>query len=340
MSGVPPVVPLEVAGGARSHRWSLLVGVVLGAVLLYFAVRGVDWGNVWRVIAGARWPFLGAAASMASLAYFLRSLRWRILLNAEGRFSVGAVFWAMMAGYLGNNLLPARAGELVRTYLISRQSKLSKTYVLTTALSERLMDVVALVLTSSVVLLRIDPKPQWMEDAARPLAAAAALGVLAVVALPYTGDLLAKVVERLPLPARIKGLALGLLKQILTGLASFHNWQRLAGFIGLTAMIWASDAAGVMLAVYALNLRISFEVALLLLTGLGLGSALPSTPGFVGIYQAVAVTVLPPFGISRDSALAYILVAQAMGYVIVLAFGLPGFYRFSRGKRALQETAS
>jgi uncharacterized membrane protein YbhN (UPF0104 family) len=73
--------------------------------------------------------------------------------------------------------------------------------------------------------------------------------------------------------------------------------------------------------------NISFPVAVLLLTGLGLGSALPSTPGYVGIYQFVAVTVLPLFGISRDAALAYILVAQALGYLAVVAFGLPGLYK-------------
>ena len=72
-----------------------------------------------------------------------------------------------MAGYLGNNFLPARAGELVRTFLISRRSSLSKTYVLTTALSERLMDVIALVLGSSIVLLRMDMKVPWMENLSR-----------------------------------------------------------------------------------------------------------------------------------------------------------------------------
>ena len=72
---------------------------------------------------------------------------------------------------------------------------------------------------------------------------------------------------------------------------------------------------------------IPFATAFLLLAGMGLGSALPSTPGYVGIYQFVAVTVLTPFGFSRDSALALILLLQAMGYVVVLAFGLPGLYR-------------
>ena len=91
-------------------------------------------------------------------------------MNAEESLSVGVVFSANMAGYLGNNFLPARAGELVRTVIISRQSRLSKAYVLTTAMSERLMDVIALVLGSSVVLLGIEAKPGWMEDISRAMA--------------------------------------------------------------------------------------------------------------------------------------------------------------------------
>jgi hypothetical protein len=79
-------------------------------------------------------------------------------------------------------------------------------------------------------------------------------------------------------------------------------------------------------------LRLSFPVAALLLCGMGLGSALPSTPGYVGIYQFVAVTVLVPFGISRDAAVAYILVVQALGYFVVLILGLPGILRY-RGWR-------
>ena len=324
----------------RPGAWSWILAIGLSGVLLFFAVRGVDWRHVWQIIAGARWRYIGAAAAIVSLSYFLRSVRWRILLNAEGRFSVLTVFWANMAGYLGNNFLPARAGEFLRTYLISRESSLSKTYVFTTALSERLMDVVALVLSSSLVLLTMEPKPRWMEDLSRSMALVSVAGIVAVIALPHTGGFLEKLVGRIPMPGRLRTLLLGLIKQVLMGIAAFHDWGRLSGFILFTAMIWTADAAGVIVGAYGLGLRIPFPVAILLLTGLGLGSALPSTPGYVGVYQAAAVVVLVPFGFSRDSALAYILVAQALGYVVVLAFGLPGLYRFSRGKRAFEVTHS
>jgi hypothetical protein len=77
---------------------------------------------------------------------------------------------------------------------------------------------------------------------------------------------------------------------------------------------------------HALGLTLSFPMAILLLTGLGLGSALPSTPGYVGIYQFVAVTVLGPLGIPKSGALAFILMMQAYGYAATLLLGLPCMY--------------
>jgi uncharacterized membrane protein YbhN (UPF0104 family) len=312
--------------------WSWILSALISGVTLYFAVRGVEWARFWQTIAAAHWSYVAGTAALQVSSYFLRGVRWRILLNAEGRFSIGTVFWANMAGYLGNNFLPARAGEVLRSVLISSRSSLSKTYVLTTAISERLMDVIALVLFGSVALLGIDPKPRWMADLSRTMALGAAAGAIAITVLPHTGLLLESIIERFPLPARFRPSLLRLAAQVLLGLRAFHDWGRFAGFVFLTVVIWTIDACATVVGGKALGIEISFRIALVLLTGLGLGSALPSTPGYVGIFQFVAVTVLVPFGIPKDKALAFILVIQATGYVVVLALGLPGLYKARRAK--------
>lgn len=309
------------------------VSLLVSAVFLYYALRGVDWRRVFAIVTHADARYLVAAVALTSGSFFLRSVRWRILLNAEGRFPVGTVFWANMAGYLGNSFLPARAGEVIRSVLISGQSALSKTYVLTTALCERMMDVIALVLWSSIVLLGVHPKPAWMQDLSRGMAVASAAGALLVLVLPHSGGLLESIGKRLPMPASLRPRLLGFMEQILLGMRAFHHWGRLAGFVGLTVVIWTTDALATMVGAYALGLHVSFPVAMLLLTGMGLGSALPSTPGYVGVYQYVAVTVLTPFGVSRDGAVAYILIAQAVAYVLVLVWGLPGLYLLRRSSQ-------
>jgi uncharacterized membrane protein YbhN (UPF0104 family) len=310
------------ANGKRRF-WSWFLAVALAGFLLYWSLRGVDWKTVWSTIAGAHWKFLVAAGLFTCLSFFMRSLRWRILLNAEANLHVGEVFCATMAGYMGNAFLPARAGELVRTMVVSGRSSLSKTYVLTTALSERLMDAVALVLWASLILLGVNPKPGWMSGVARTMAIAATAGAVAIAVLPHTGGLCQNVLRRLPLPHALRDRLMGLADQVLLGMRAFHNTGRFLGFAAMTVLIWVSDALGTMVAGRALDLSLSFSMAMLLITGLGLSSALPSTPGYVGIYQFVAVTILVPMGIAKSSALAFILVVQAYGYVVTLLLGLP-----------------
>ena len=307
-------------------NWSWPISILLAAVLLFLALRGVDWRALARTIAGARWEYIAMAAGTTSCSLFLRAVRWRILLNAEGRLGIKTVFCGNMAGYLGNSFLPARAGELVRSLLISRHGCLSKTYVLTTALAERLADVIALVLWSSLVLLGgVNPKPLWITNISRTMAVVAGAGAVAIVVLPHTGRLVEGAMARLPL-GRFRKPLLALVEQVLLGLRAFHQWSRFLGFAVLTVAIWLLDVLTSMNIGWALGLDLRFAVVLLLLTGLGLSSALPSTPGYVGIYQFVAVTVLAPFGVGRDEALAFIVVFQALSYVMVVLYGLPGLY--------------
>jgi uncharacterized protein (TIRG00374 family) len=239
-----------------------------------------------------------------------------------------------MAGYMGNSFLPARAGEVVRSFIISDQSALSKTYVLTTALTERLMDAIALVLCGSVVLLQVNPKPAWMDQVGRTTAVIAAFGALMVAVLPHIEGLIEKLLRTMPLPDGIRDRLLAFSGQILLGLRAFHHAGRLLSFTLLTAVIWGLDGFGLMVWARGFDFQMPFRVAMLLLAGMGLGSALPSTPGYVGIYQFVAVTILPPFGIDRNAAIAFIIVAQAIGSAVVLVLGLLGLYQIRAIKRS------
>jgi uncharacterized membrane protein YbhN (UPF0104 family) len=130
-------------------------------------------------------------------------VRWSILLNAEAKLDLRTVFCANMAGYLGNNFLPARAGEILRTVVISRRSRLSKTFVLTTALGERSMDVIAVVLWAAFALLGVEPKPKWIADLSWSLTAAACAAAATAV-LPHTGHWIERILKALPLPHALR----------------------------------------------------------------------------------------------------------------------------------------
>ncbi len=300
----------------------LAVAFGLAAVLLYFSLRGIDWKQVWAILSRTRFRYLCLWIAIGTVSLFLRAFRWRILLRSGGRVTAATAFWATCAGYFGNNFLPARAGELIRTLMVSARSGLSKTFVLTTALSERLCDAVALVLISSIVLLTLPERPGWFNYAARPFAIAGMVGVLAILLTPRLDWLWRRILALFPVSRRLAEKLEHILDQVLAGFRAFHDTRRLLSFLALTAVIWFCDAIGVKIGMYALGLHISLPVCYLLITGLGLGSALPSTPGYVGIYQFVAVSVLTPFGFSKGDAIAFILLLQALQYASMTVWGI------------------
>ena len=315
---------------AAGRRTMLALGVLLAAALLYYSLRGIDWTEVRLVIRAANSTYLLGCAALATVTLFLRAYRWRILLNVEADVSVSTAFWATAAGYFGNNFLPARAGELVRTFFVASAYGLSNAYVLATAISERVADAVALVVCTALVLLTLPSPPGWLAGAARPFAIAGLLGAIAVGVLPLLGSAGRRVIEFAPIPVSWRPRLTGLMGQALDGLRGFHEPLRLTRFLALTAIIWALDAVGTVGAARALGFTMPFAVACLLIAGLSVGSALPATPGYVGIYQFVAVSVLTPFGFSRTDAIAFILVTQALMYAVIGFWGSLGLLRYKQ----------
>ncbi len=305
--------------------WAAVTLVAAGA--LFLAFRGVSWGEMLATIRRARPQYLALACLVATVSYCIRGLRWRALLSAEKPIPHATVFWANMVGYLGNSFLPARAGELVRSALLGKRAGISKSFVLATAVTERIVDVIALVLISLVAALTMRDLPEWLIRATKIMALLAGASLLALFVAARSQAACAAALRRLPLGATVR-LRLGnMTEQFLLGARAIHHPYRALLFAGLAVAIWLMDAFSSMISAKALSLTLTLPQALILLTALGLASALPSTPGALGIYQLVAVTILMPFGYSRDAALAYILITQACAYAVISVWGAIGLWR-------------
>lgn len=316
----------------RSRALWFGAAALLAAGLLYLSVRGIAWPEVWRVIRGARPGVLLIVAVLSSGALFIRAFRWRILLRAAGDVAVADAFRATAVGYCANNFLPARAGEIVRSAMLARAARLDTAFVLATALADRIADAIALLASAAAVLVTLPAPPGWMANASRRFAFVALAGAAAIALLPFLGPAGNAVVDRLPLPATARARVTTMMEQALRGIRAFHHPGRLIGFVSLTVVLWLLDAYGTVLTAAAVGLSLPLRVSFLLIAGLGLGSTLPSTPGYVGIYQFVAVSVLVPFGVSRSDAIGFILVAQALLYVVITAWGAWGFAAFRRAR--------
>ncbi len=305
----------------------------LAALLLYLVLRGVSWSEVASILSRARIPPLAAAFGLGSLAYALRALRWKIVLTAAANLEFSAVFWASSAGYLGNSFLPARAGEVIRSAMVSARSDLSKTYVLTTALAERAVDLAVLLALSSAVVLISGKAPAALLPAGAVMLGLALTVVVVLFLVPRTERFWRMLVQQLWLPERWRAWLLRMLEQVVLGMLAFHHWSRLARFVALTVCVWCADAYGATLVARSLGMHLPLEAAFVLLAGLALGSTVPSTPGYVGVFQFVTVTVLYAYGIGHSAGLTYSLVLQAASYAVITFWGVIGICKF----RSLQQ---
>jgi hypothetical protein len=312
-------------------RWMLFITLGLAALLLYLAFRGVDWGKMVETLRQGNVALLALAFGVITVSYFLRGMRWRVLLSAEKLLHPLTVFWGTCAGYLGNSFLPARAGELIRSALIAQKGNLSVSFTLATALTERIIDVPVLVILGLIALPAVDGIPDWLTGAVRVFALTGVGATLALLIVPRFEKQVLALLGRLPLPVNLRERVLAFVQKFLQGLRAFQDPVRALSFLGLTALVWTLDVVAAMIIASAFGMSFTPAETILLLAGLGLASAAPSTPGYVGIYQFVAVTVLQPFGYSKEQALAYIVAFQAMTYLIVLVWGLTGLWRLNDG---------
>jgi uncharacterized protein (TIRG00374 family) len=311
-------------------RLSMLVAIGLAVVLLALALRNIQWAEVGQTLQNARPELLVVVFAMNSLAAVVRAIRWGVLLSAEKSIGVVTLFWATQVGYLGNTLLPYRAGELIRSALLGRKTGVPGSTVLATALAERIFDVLALVLIVLIVAPGMGQLPDWLPPALNLMALFGLVAVLGLLFAPRFEGIILKGVARLTfLPEKWRQKLAGLLSQFIQGTRAFVHPGRAAGFAALTIVVWVVDGLGSVVMAQALNLQLTLPQALLLLAGLGLASAAPSTPGYVGIYQFVAVTVLPLFGFSQSQALTLILAGQGINVLAVILWGMIGYWRLN-----------
>lgn len=284
----------------------------------------------------ARIEFVVLSFGITSLAIFLRGLRWGVLVSARKRVNSLTMFWATAIGYLGNTFLPARSGEVLRAVVLGKTAGISGGYVFATALTERVMDAIALVIISSLVIQSMPiAMPGWLPTAIQTMAVAGVLILFLFLLAPRFEGFIKKLLSLIHLPEKINAIISNLISQFLLGTQSLVHPGRAVIFLICTIVIWLVDGIGAIIFAHALNLSLTLNQALLLLSALGLSSAVPSTPGYVGVYQFVAVTVMPVFGISNSQALSYILGLQATTIVAILVWGLIGMWRVGLNLRSV-----
>lgn len=319
-------------GGAR---WAgLLLGLAVSAAALALAVRWAGWRPLREALVHVDLRFLLLGVVVFLISMMARVACWRVLIGRPIGF--GRVLAALNEGYLLNNVLPWRMGELGRAILLGRQPGLSTPLVLSSIVVERLYDMI-LAVGLMLVLLPVAAGAVWASRAAWIGAGVVGVALIFLGFALRRPDTVEGWVVRLPGPRAAWPRLWGSFRD---GLAVLHTPQRLALSFGWMAVSW-----GLALLEYWAVLRAVLPAAqplwaAFMLAATLLGVAVPSLPGYVGVFEAAGVAALSVFGVKPDQGLAAALVLHGMVYSIASLIGavalvldgetLTGLYRQTR----------
>ena len=294
-------------------------------------------------LAGANYAYVAPAVAMYLISVLFRTLRWQMLMRHMRPVSVRRLYPVVVVGYMANNLLPLRLGELVRSYYVSRREGVSKTSALATILVERVLDAIMLLLFIAVIALFVPlsglatafsersgvPTLLLVIGFSAPFVITMAM-LLAFAAYPdrtRQGTLLALK----PLPNRLKAVAGDLIDLFLEGLKPLRSTRMLSGLLLMTAPIWLFEAGLFFFIGYSFEIESGFDntgdmaVGMVLVTAIAnIGSSIPAAPGGIGLFELVSretLVLLPTAEVSRSVAAAFAAVAHACLLLPMIALG-------------------
>ncbi|MBP1633711.1 MAG: hypothetical protein H6Q10_285 [Acidobacteria bacterium] len=315
----------------RAHLRTVVV-VGLAVALVAWFLRNADLSAVGAELRRGRLGLLGLALVSTMATYAIRSLRWQYLLRGIGPTHYLNAFRTTVIGFAASFLLPARAGEVVRPYLLARDEGLPFTATFATIILERLLDTVTvLILFSAYVLVAGGGAEQASPAMFRAvklggLAAAGATAVVLAIFFVLAGrpaalGRAALRIERV-LPARLAHLVARLAQTFAEGLAAVRNPQHLAMVLLWSFPLWLSIALGIWLVSRAFHVSISYPASFLVMTVLVVGVAVP-TPGAVGgFHEAYRLAVTAFFHAPNDRAIGAALILHAISFVPVTLLGI------------------
>lgn len=322
-----------------------MLGLVISVGLLLWAVRGVSLNEVVSHIRAAKAIPLLAAVTLATLTFPLRLIRWRLLLRDERGLSYPAppLWHAVALGFMANNLLPLRAGELVRSYTASRLAGARFTTVLSSIAVERIFDALTIVALMSVALLTSNLPPSVQIGGTSVLQAARLAGVLGMLALTIAvlvvaAPLAAERMVRRLLPApRLANRIVSLIEGVRHGFLVLRSPHLLIGVVFWSFALWLVNALAFYVGFETFDIAVSYRGALLLQGLLVLGISVPSTPGFFGPFEAVIVAVLGLYGVPRDVAFSYAIAFHVTSFIPITLLGLWSLSRTPGGLGGLRQ---
>ena len=310
-------------------RWQFWLGAGISALFLVAALRNLHLSDVWATLRTAHYGWLIPGVVVYFLGVWARTWRWDYLLRPMKRVPLRRLFPVVVIGYMGNNVYPARAGEVIRAYVLRQREGVSISASLATIIVERVFD--GLVMLIFVFIgLPFTPMPAWLQwmVVAASLFFFGALAVFMILAakIEWAEATYRWAIDRI-VPSRFRGSARGFADRFMVGLHSLRSGRDMLMLFVTSIVIWLAETVKYWFVMHAFDFSVPFWVLMLMNGIVNLATTIPSSPGYVGTFDAPGIEILTIFGVPRSLAASYTLILHA---ALWLPITLLGFWYMGR----------
>lgn len=311
-------------------KWQFWLGALISIVFIWLALRGLRLEEFWDSVKQANYIWLVPGIGVYFVGVWVRAWRWHYLLGPIKKIPTQTMFPITTIGYMGNNIYPARAGEVLRAVLLKRKEGVSVSASLATIIVERIFDgvvMLAFVFLNLPELARLTSASGFVGNiqGVALWGTAAFLGALSMFLLAAmfpqrTTKIGFWFIFRL-VPKRLHERILGLMSKFLDGLASLRSPFNVLMVFFTSVLIWLLETGKYWFVMHAFDFNVSF-FALMLMNGIvNLATTIPSAPGYIGTFDAPGIAVLTAYGVEHSVAAGYTLVLHVALWLPITLLG-------------------
>jgi hypothetical protein len=311
-------------------KWQFWLGALISVLFIWLALRGLRLEEFWGAVQGANYIWLLPGVAVYFVGVWVRAWRWHYLLGPIKKIPTKTMFPITTIGYMGNNIYPARAGEVLRAVILKRREGVPVSASLATIIVERIFDgvvMLAFVFLNLPELARLTGASGFVGNIQQVavIGTGVFLGALAVFLLAAMFPLVTAraggwFIDRI-LPERSREKVGGILARFLEGLASLRSPFNVLMVFFTSVIIWLLETGKYWLVMHAFPFEVSF-FALMLMNGIvNLATTIPSAPGYIGTFDAPGIAVLTAYGVDQATAAGYTLVLHVALWLPITILG-------------------
>lgn len=304
-------------------------GIAISLFFMVLLFRKMDFNQLATALDTMDYRYLLPALLLTFASYFLRAVRWKFLLIKEKPIPLSSLYPATIIGYMANNILPARLGELIRTYTLAEKEKLAIPSVFASLVIDRLFDGFT-VLAMLLLTLFIMEFPPGMQDAETAIRIGGVVTftfycivISFLLILKHRTNSTFFFVNKLlsPFPDRFAGRIVKVLNSFIGGIRLSTRASHLLAIIGSSILVWAFCVIPVDLILKSFSVNLPISASMFIMVLLVFAVMVPASPGYIGTYHYACFKGLSVFDVPESSALSIALVMHAMGFFPVIAAG-------------------